>query len=136
MAGRGAATNKSMILRDRDRNNTVRMLICVTVCFAICSLPRHLLNIAGHFKMLDHLTPIEICVVIYILLLNSALNPLIIVVFSRSIRAEIREFLGCFPAGSRRNERNLLAMAQSQQCSSRGQNNQAASTRLADSRAT
>ena len=130
---RAAASNKSMVLRDRDRNNTVRMLICVTLCFAACSFPRQLLNFLGYFGFRRH-EPTEICFAVFVLFLNSALNPLIIIVFSRSIRAEIREFLVCFNNGRARNERNFMAM-QSQQCSSR-QNNQPASTRLVDSRAT
>ena len=130
---RAAASNKSMILRDRDRNNTVRMLICVTLCFAACSFPRQLLNFLGYFGFRRH-DPTDICFAVFVLFLNSALNPLIIVVFSRSIRAEIREFLVCFNNGRARNERNFLAM-QSQQGSSR-QHNRAASTRLVESRAT
>ena len=90
----------NMIFKQRRR--TVKMLICVVICFGICWLPYYIVNIWIDFNM-DQLNSVWMGTVytyIYPLVMilglsNSAVNPIFYCLLSRGFRRGLRQILYC-----------------------------------------
>ena len=92
------AQRRSRSKRRKQKRKLLKMAIMLTVVYIVCSLPQHLVFFAATFEALRH-EPLAVYIFVtsnFLMILNSAINPIIYGSQSDEIKREILKFCPCY----------------------------------------